>query len=1542
MTKIQSTVPSHRLWSFALTCFGILALFGSSPVFSQSPVPTVTELAIASGGVSVSSVPQGSVLTLTATVTAGSDTVTAGQVLFCNASAPLCTDINQLGTAQITPAGTATLKTHLRLGIDTVKAVYLGTPNGATAYEGSSSGPLNITVVGVTSTRVTASGSSGSYTLTATVGDRHSLVRPTGTVSFLDTTNGNVILATAPLTNITEGDSTLSVPSTLFAQNNEDVVALTGDFNGDGNLDLVVQGDDNAIALGNGDGTFALSASFAAGIKPSLSGDFNNDGKLDLVAGNGPILLGNGDGTFSSGPNFPLSSTLVVGDFNNDGNLDVLGSDASGGLVMLLGHGDGTFTSVSLASMPHANGIAVAGDFNGDGKLDVALGTGPGSGVILLGNGDGTFTQGATLPGAPYAAADFNGDGKLDLLVGSNYLSVYLNNGYGTFTQGTDIEFYIYTNYSTVNSGPILVGDFNGDGIADIEFNFQLYDGQGPGCHVSALLGKGDGTFPPTLYFDYSNIDCATSSSLGDMDGDGVSDFIINSSYGCPGHDFCYAFPLTAVLNQPAAFPATATVTGVAVPGTGSHAVEASYSGDAAYAGSISSPVLLTATTPAAPPVFSPGGGSYSRAQTVTITEASTGTSIYYTTDGTIPTPSSTLYTGPVPIAYSTTLQAIAYGGTYGPSPIASADYAIQTTTANLALSGPDPYTLTCTVKGTSIGGVGGPTGSVTFTDSASSVPLGSASLGASTLGPDFDPPVSFPVGSAGPLWLSGDFNGDGIPDLLLSAGGTIEIMWGQGGGTFLAPIASASVDFTSVVAGDFNTDGKLDLVVSNAGDDSVSILLGNGDGTFSAERRLTSGDSVVTGDFDGDGKLDIAVADSVNNTVSILLSNGDGTFKTPVSYSSGNAPHMKVSGHFHGGSAPLDLVVSDADGLTLLAGNGDGTFQAQQTVAAGIDGLVTTADFNQDGKPDLAVAGISNQKVTVLLGNGDGTFQYSPQLVTTGLPATSAIASGDFNGDGVPDVAIGAEQTSILLLYGKGDGTFSSRANLSTPNAVTGLVVSDFTGEGYADLAYSTTAGISVTLNVKRDSATAFLSNVPIDTAVANHDLQCSYAGDANYAPSLSNVISQTYTAAAAPVFSLLTGDYPASQPVSITATGPTAIYYTTDGSTPTTASTLYTASFTVTSSITLKAINVPPGYQASTVSEAVYNIAAAPQIAFSGQTATITDSTSGAVIYYTTDGSSPSTKSTKYTAPFTLSQTTTVKSFATAAGYINSPAASATLNLGVPPTLTATPSALSIFKSQALSVTIVVGAVSGKATPTGSVALTSGSYSSASATLASGQATINIPAGSLVVGNATLTVTYTPDTAGSSVYSSATGSATVTVIEDFTVGPPSGGSTTATTTPGGNATYSLVLTPASGETFSAAIDLTVTGLPAGATATFSPAIVPVGAGATPVTLTVNVPVTASMLPPGEPFGSMPMALGLIVLPLAIIRRKRLTGLGKTAWLILLATIGTLAIAGLIGCGGGGGSQSTPPPQSQTYTLTVTATSGSLSNSTSLTLTVN
>jgi hypothetical protein len=94
--------------------------------------------------------------------------------------------------------------------------------------------------------------------------------------------------------------------------------------------------------------------------------------------------------------------------------------------------------------------------------------------------------------------------------------------------------------------------------------------------------------------------------------------------------------------------------------------------------------------------------------------------------------------------------------------------------------------------------------------------------------------------------------------------------------------------------------------------------------------------------------------------------------------------------------------------------------------------------------------------------------------------------------------------------------------------------------------------------------------------------------------------------------------------------------------------------------------------------------------------------------------------------------------------------------------PTVTVTPSANSITTAQALTVMVTV---SGTPTPTGTVVLTSGSYTSAPATLSSGSATINIPAGSLVAGVDTLTVTYTPDTAGAVTYTSATGANSVTV---------------------------------------------------------------------------------------------------------------------------------------------------------------------------------
>jgi len=315
----------------------------------------------------------------------------------------------------------------------------------------------------------------------------------------------------------------------------------TGDFNGDGKLDLVVannEGNNVSIFLGNGNGTFQPAVSYSAGpgtLPDAIAvGDFNGDGKLDLAVtsngnatGNVSILLGNGDGTFQPAVLYLAGSnpsSVAVGDFNGDGKLDLAVANNDGGNVsILLGNGDGTFQTALDFSVESGPSSLAVGDFNRDGKLDLAVANNVSGNVsILLGNGDGTFQPAANYSSgtgsnpAAVAVADLNGDGKLDLAVannGSANVSILLGNGDGTFQPAANIS----TGTGSTPAG-IAIGDFNGDEKLDLAVTDSI------GGDVSFLLGNGDGTFQPAVNFAAGVGLPPGPMAIGDFNGDGRLD----------------------------------------------------------------------------------------------------------------------------------------------------------------------------------------------------------------------------------------------------------------------------------------------------------------------------------------------------------------------------------------------------------------------------------------------------------------------------------------------------------------------------------------------------------------------------------------------------------------------------------------------------------------------------------------------------------------------------------------------------------------------------------------------------------------------------------------------------------------------------------------------------------------------------------------------------------------------------------------------------------------------------------------------------------
>jgi hypothetical protein len=287
-----------------------------------------------------------------------------------------------------------------------------------------------------------------------------------------------------------------------------------------------------------------------------------------------------------------------------------------------------------------------------------------------------------------------------------------------------------------------------------------------------------------------------------------------------------------------------------------------------------------------------------------------------------------------------------------------------------------------------------------------------------------------------------------------------------------------------SAVLADFNRDGKLDLAMA-VGVHDVGIALGNGDGTFQPAQLFRINPSplfattlsVATGDLNNDGKPDLIVSTFDGNSIAFMLNTSTGgalSFGAPRFHGAGAEPVFVTTGDFNR-DGKLDVATANiaADGsasVGILLGRGDGTFEDLRFVAAGANAnSVAVGDFNRDGIPDLAVtytasSGPSSNVVGILLGNGDGTFQdvrYFP-VGTTPI----SVAVGDFNRDGIPDLAVAnANSNNVSILLGDGTGNFSTRATYRTGAKPLSVVAADFNGDGNLDLAVENSRSNSVSI---------------------------------------------------------------------------------------------------------------------------------------------------------------------------------------------------------------------------------------------------------------------------------------------------------------------------------------------------------------------------------------------------------------------------------------------------------------------------------------------
>jgi hypothetical protein len=563
----------------------------------------------------------------------------------------------------------------------------------------------------------------------------------------------------------------------------------------------------------------------------------------------------------------------------------------------------------------------------------------------------------------------------------------------------------------------------------------------------------------------------------------------------------------------------------------------------------------------AATPTFSPVAGAYTTSQSVTISDATTGAAIYYTTNGTTPTTSSAVYSAPITVASSETLEAIAVKTGYFNSPAATAAYVIGATLPAPTFSpAPGPYTSSQTL---------------TLSDATAGTTIYYTTNGTA--------PTTSSTVYSGPISVAST---ETVKAIAVESGYTTSVA-ASGAYTIGAPAPTPTF---SPVAGTYTAAQSVAISDTLAG---ATIYY------------TTNGTAPTTSSAVYSGPISVGSTETVE-----ALAVATGYLNSAV------------------GSAAYTINLPAAAPTFSVAG---GVYTTSQTVTISDTTAGATIYYTTNGTTPTTSSAVYSGAITV-----SATETLSAIATATGY-STSPTTSATYTINNTTPAAAPA--------FSVAGGTYNSAQTITMTDTTPGAVI------------YYALNGTTPTT-----SSTRYLGPVTVSNSVTLNAI----AAATGY--TTSPITSATYTlVAATPVITPASGSYPAPLSVTIKTASPAAkIFYTTNGLTPTASSTLYTGPISVTTSETISAIAAATGYTASSVASATYSVqpvVATPVLSVaagsytSTQTVTISEATSAATVYYTTNGTTPTASSAVYSGPITVSSSETLEAVGIASGFYNSP---------------------------------------------------------------------------------------------------------------------------------------------------------------------------------------------------------------------------------------------------------------------------------------------